>query len=543
MAACGVAGLPRIGAGRELKPATEGYWSGAVPADELRRVAASIRVGQWTSLRDAGVTMVPSNTFSLYDHVLDTAVLVDALPRRFADLPTARTADGNDPGLDRYFALARGGRTAAGVVPPLALTKWFGTNYHHLVPEVGPDTSLRLAGSKPIDEVREALAVGVPTVPTLVGPVTFLRLAAPAPDAPAGFDPLSLLDPMVDVYAQLLTLLGSEGAQWVRFDEPCLATDTNARDRAALARAYTRLADVSGRPRLQVCAAYGPVGGLLEEVLRLPVDAFGFDLCRGRDDLPALLAAGPQLAGRPVIAGVVDGRNVWVNDLAGSLAMLEQLAEVCGDVVVSTSCSLIHVPVDVTAETNLDPQLRSWLAFARQKVDEVVTLTRGLTDGRAAVAAELEANAAVLDRRANSPLTRDETVRARLASWPERAGIRRAGEPSERRAAQQVRLRLPILPTTTIGSFPQTRELRTARAAARRGELPSERYVGVIRDEITRVVRLQEEGGNRRRRPRRARTRRHGRLLRRPARRHDRDSAGMGPVLRHPLRPATVDLR
>jgi 5-methyltetrahydropteroyltriglutamate--homocysteine methyltransferase len=486
-----VHGFPRIGDRRELKAATEGYWAGRVPGEELEATARDLRRQTWEFLRDAGVGQVPSNHFSLYDQVLDTCVLVGAVPARY----------GRPVDLDTYFAMARGRADATA----MEMTKWFDTNYHYLVPELGPEVEFGLpATPKPLAELAEARDLGIPTRPVLLGPVTFLLLGKPSAggpgasslgprsEPPAGFDRLSLLDPLLEVYAELLDELEAAGAEWVQLDEPAFVQDRSPAELDALGRAYDRLGGTSARPRLLVSSYFDHLGDALGVLAGTPVDGIGLDLTRdGARNLESLAAAG-GIGDRTLVAGVVDGRNVWVNDLERSLATLATLLGLAGDVVVSTSCSLQHVPIDLEAEPALDPEVRPWLAFARQKVAEVVTLARGLAAGTEAIAEELEANRRTLAERRRSRRTSDPAVRRRLQAIGE-PDLHRVSPYEVREKAQRARLGLPPLPTTTIGSFPQTGEVRRARAARRRGELDEAGYSERMRAEIADVVRIQDE--------------------------------------------------
>jgi len=478
-------GFPRIGDRRELKAATEGCWAGRVPAQQLEATARELRRQTWTFLRDAGLGQIPSNHFSLYDQVLDTCVLVGAVPERYG-------AQGSGPAdLDTYFAMARGRAD----VTAMEMTKWFDTNYHYLVPELGPATTFRLAASpKPLAELAEARGLGVATRPVLLGPVTFLLLGKAAPGVHPRFDRLRLLDPLLEVYAELLDELEAAGAEWVQLDEPAFVQDRSPAELDALAHAYERLGRAPARPKLLVSSYFDHLGDALGVLARSPVDGLGLDLTRGGARNLELLAAAGGLGERTLVAGVVDGRNVWVNDLERSLAQLATLLGLAGEVVVSTSCSLQHVPIDLAADAGLDPEVRPWLAFARQKVAEVVTLDRGVAEGTGAIAEELAANRRVLEARRRSGRTRDPAVRQRLAAVGE-PDLHRASPYDVREKAQRVRLGLPPLPTTTIGSFPQTGEVRKARAAHRRGELDESAYRERMREEIARVIGLQDELG------------------------------------------------
>jgi 5-methyltetrahydropteroyltriglutamate--homocysteine methyltransferase len=484
-----VHGFPRIGDRRELKTATEGYWAGRVPAGELEATARELRRQSWTFLRDAGLDQVPSNHFSLYDQVLDTCVLVGAVPERHRRAAGSREVD-----LDTYFAMARGRADATA----MEMTKWFDTNYHYLVPELGPGTELRLAASpKPLAELAEARELGIASRPVLLGPVTFLLLAKGADGGSgggSGFDRLSLLDPLLEVYAELLDELEAAGAEWVQLDEPAFVQDRSPAELDALGRAYDQLGRAPARPKLLVSSYFDHLGDALGVLTGTPVDGIGLDLTRDGARNLELLAAAGGIGDRTLVAGVVDGRNVWLNDLERSLSTLATLLGLAGEVVVSSSCSLQHVPIDLAAEQQLDPEVRPWLAFARQKVAEVVTLARGLAEGTEAIAEELEANRRTLAARRRSGRTSDPAVRRRLEAIGE-PDLQRASPYEVREKAQRARLGLPPLPTTTIGSFPQTGEVRRARAARRRGELDEAGYQARMRAEIAEVIRIQDELG------------------------------------------------
>jgi 5-methyltetrahydropteroyltriglutamate--homocysteine methyltransferase len=470
-----VLGYPRIGPRRELKRATESYWAGRSTADDLLTAAAELRASVWTTLRDAGVEQVPSNTFSLYDAMLDQAVLVGAVPERFASLTDE---------LDRYFAMARGVESIA----PLEMTKWFDTNYHYLVPELGPSTTFAVSGRKPLAELEEAAALGIATRPVLIGPLTFLLLAKPSADAPKDFRPIDLLDRLVPVYEELLGQLAAAGAEWVQLDEPALAGDRTPEELAALRATYDRLGAVVRRPKLLVASYFGPYGPALPVLARTPVEGLALDLVAGAADLDQVAGAG--LASKTVWAGLVDGRNVWRTNLPEALATAAALLGSVGDLVVSSSCSLLHVPLDLAAETSLEPALRDRLAFARQKVDEIVLLGRALADGREAVAGSLSAAEAARTR--ELPGAVDNRVRARLEALG--AGTSR-GPAAARAAAHHALGTLPALPTTTVGSFPQTASIRVARADFRAGRIDASAYEERIKAEVASVIALQESLG------------------------------------------------
>ncbi|HEX2357441.1 MAG TPA: 5-methyltetrahydropteroyltriglutamate--homocysteine S-methyltransferase [Micromonosporaceae bacterium] len=448
-----ILGYPRIGPRRELKRALESYWDGRSGRDELDATATELRAQTWRRLAGLGLPALPSNTFSLYDHVLDTAVMVGAVPPRF------HAAD------DPYFAMARGTDDLA----PLRMTKWFDTNYHYIVPEIGEDTPFRLTDPKPLLEVREARALGLATRPVVLGPITFLLLAEAAAGSPTGFTPLDRLDDLLDAYVELLGTLRGAGVTWLQLDEPALVADRTPAQLKATRRAYERLGGLTDRPRLLAAGYFGHLGEALPALTESGVDAVALDLVRGGAPDPA------RLGDTTVVAGVVSGRDVWRTDVEDALARLSTFDAP----VVGTSCSLLHVPYDVDVETGLDPALRSRLAFADQKVGEVVELARLLAAGGGHGAQTPAAPPPVEPSAAPSP----SAVDAARGAYRIRA------------RAQAEHLRLPVLPVTTIGSFPQTGGLRAARAALAAGTLTEAEYDERIGAEIERVIRLQERLG------------------------------------------------
>ncbi|WP_368960335.1 hypothetical protein [Parafrankia sp. FMc2] len=379
-----VAGYPRTGPARELETLTGAYRAGRLGAEELLWMARRMRAEIWRELADAGLDTVPSNTFSFHDQVLDVAVMCDAVPDRFRAV--ARSFDPLAGPLDVYFAMARG---AAGVAP-LETTTCSDPNYHHLVPELGPSTRLMLVDDKPLREFREAAALGVVTRPVLVGPLTFLLLAKASAGAPDGFRPLDLLDGLVECYAELLGRLAAAGADWVQLDEPALTGDLGQEELVALGRAYRWLGTLPARPRLLVSTCFGEVGEALPVLRDAPVDGVGLDFVGGPGNTAALARVG-GLGDRTLFAGVVNGHDGRRADLPGALSTCASLLGLVGDLVVTTCCSPLHVQLDHEGETSLDPPPVDRMAFARQKIDEVVLLGRALRDGRENVAAEIDA--------------------------------------------------------------------------------------------------------------------------------------------------------
>ncbi|APE36127.1 5-methyltetrahydropteroyltriglutamate--homocysteine S-methyltransferase [Nocardia mangyaensis] len=468
-----VLGLPRVGPNRELKRAIEAYWAGRADAGHLHTVGRALRRAQLLELRAAGLDSVPVGTFSYYDQVLDTAVLLGALPRRVAGIA--------DP-LDRYFAAARGTDTVA----PLEMTKWFDTNYHYLVPEIDAETVFSLHPDKLLAELAEAIELGVAARPVVVGPLTFLKLAKAADGAA-----LDRLPELVALYRDLLTRLADAGAQWVQFDEPVLVTDLTETEIALVRETYTELSSGERRPAILVATYFGHPDGALGALADTAIEGVAVDFTAGTQvgDLAVL----PALATKLVVGGVVDGRNIWRTDLDAALGTLGTLLGSAGSVAVSSSSSLLHVPYSLDPETELDERLRSWLAFGAEKVAEVRLLATALTTGTDAVAAELAAARAAAESRRTDPRLHDERVRTRLAALDERDLNRLPAD--ERRALQRDHLDLPVLPTTTIGSYPQTSAIRLARAALRKGEIDEAEYVRRMQAEIADVIALQEKLG------------------------------------------------
>ncbi len=469
-----VTGSPRIGPKRELKRATEGYWAGRTSRSELENVAATLRRDTWSQLAAAGLDSVPVNTFSYYDQILDTAVLVGALPTRVQAVSDE---------LDRYFAAARG----TGDIAPLEMTKWFDTNYHYIVPEIGPKTTFSLHPDKVLSELKEAQDQGIPARPVIVGPITFLLLSKAVDGAGA---PIGRLDELVPLYADLLEQLAEGGAEWVQIDEPALVTDISADAPALAERVYSALGSLEKRPAIHVATYFGDPGNALPALARTPVEAIGIDLVYGPD---TAVASVPELSGKTLVAGIVDGRNIWRTDLESALGTLAALLGSVGRLAVSTSCSTLHVPYSLEPETDLDDALRSWLAFGAEKVHEVATLARALKDGRDAVADEIAASNSAVASRKKDPRLHDNQLRARIDSIT-KSGTER-GPAAQRREAQTARLHLPPLPTTTIGSFPQTVQIRKARAAWVAGEIDDAEYTRRMQAEVADVIKLQEQLG------------------------------------------------
>ncbi len=492
-------GTPRIGPRRELKAALESCWSGKSAEAALLEAAAGLRAANWARQKAKGITVIPSNDFSLYDQVLDTSAMVGAIPAIYG-------WKGGPVPLSTYFAMARGtqgdahpqscahgsdGDGHAHGAPAQEMTKWFDTNYHYMVPEFANGQSFELSCLKPVDEFREAKALGHHTRPVLLGPVTYLKLGK---SKDASLDPLSLLPRLLPVYIDVLRLLAVSGAEWVQVDEPCLVLDLDNATRDALRQAYDHLAHALPHLKIMLTTYFGGLGDNLDTALSLPVSGLHLDLVRAPEQLETVAAKAPQEL--VLSLGVIDGRNIWRTDLPALLDRLEPVVAKRGtdNVQIAPSCSLLHVPVDVALETGLDPDLKSWLAFSVQKMSELVTLGTALAEGRASVQDELGAAATAAATRKASSRVHDIEV-ARRVKGTTADMTKRNSDFAERAKAQRERFNLPAFPTTTIGSFPQTAEVRKARAVHARGAMSDADYEKFLQDETARAIRWQEEIG------------------------------------------------
>jgi 5-methyltetrahydropteroyltriglutamate--homocysteine methyltransferase len=467
-------GFPRIGSHRELKTALESTWSGAADASTLLRTAASLRARHWVLQQKAGIDHIPSNDFSLYDHMLDTIAMVGAVPERFAH-------QGGAVPLALYFAMARGRQDAHA----MEMTKWFDTNYHYIVPELSANSRFTLASHKALDEYREAKFLGIQTRPVLIGPVTFLKLAKMRD----GSNALALLPLLLPVYMEMIAALADAGAEWVQIDEPCLVMDLDKPAQTALRSAYHALKDLP--VKIMLATYFGAVGDNLETLAALPVAGVHIDLVRAPEQLEVVAVALPK--SRVLSMGLVNGRNIWKSALteAERLVMRAQALR-DGGLMIAPSCSLLHVPVDLDTEAKMDGELKGWLAFATQKLGEIRTLADA-ANGKRDAAAFLE-NAKAVGSRVTSRRIHDPAVKARLAAVTAEMAKRTPGF-KERISLQQSILRLPLLPTTSIGSLPQTKELREVRARFKKGELDGAAYERIIEEKTADAMRWQDEIG------------------------------------------------
>jgi len=471
-------GFPRIGARRELKFALERFWKGEAPADELQQQAAALRQRHWQ--QQASLDLAPVGDFSLYDQVLDMSFTLGNVPAR------ARGGDG----LDAYFRVARGRSavdTDCGCTHAGEMTKWFDTNYHYIVPEFDAGTRFALDTTRLEQQLAQARALGVKAKPVIIGPLTYLWLGK----TKDGSERLDLLPQLLPLYAELLAWFVTQGIEWVQIDEPALVTELDAAWRAAYVAAYDALQG-SGI-KLLLATYFGRLQENLALACSLPIDGLHLDAINARSEIALAIDA---LGEHKVLSlGVIDGRNVWKTDLHATLEWLEPVQRRIGNRLwIAPSCSLLHVPVDLTSESALDPEIRSWLAFALQKLDELRILARALDHGRSQVQPELVENAAAVDRRRASPRVANPEVAQALAAITPQLG-RRASSHAERSSKQADLLQLPSYPTTTIGSFPQTAAIRQARKGYKHGELDAATYEAAMQAEIARCVREQEALG------------------------------------------------
>ncbi|MBW4789279.1 5-methyltetrahydropteroyltriglutamate--homocysteine S-methyltransferase [Alcaligenes faecalis subsp. faecalis] len=478
-------GFPRIGAKRELKFALESYWKGESSRDELKALGAQLRQRHWEN--QAGLDLVPVGDFSFYDQVLDASFLLGNLPERVQDF------HGDE--LDNYFRVARG-RSAKGLEDHSAccggvaageMTKWFDTNYHYIVPEFTADTQFKLDASRLLEQLAEANAQGVKAKPVIIGPVTYLALGKAKDES----NKLALLDRLLPVYVQLLDTLAKAGVEWVQIDEPILVTELDADWQQAFKTAYQQLK--SAGMKLLVATYFGQLLENAALAASLPVAGLHVDAINDRDGVDALLKL---LGDEKVLSlGVINGRNIWKTDLTAVLDWVEPIAKQLGDRLwIAPSCSLLHVPVDLDSEQKLDADVKSWLAFALQKLDELRVLGKALSQGREAVKAELAENLAALTARRTSPRVNNPAVKAAVARISAELGKRKSVY-AQRASKQAEFLKLPAFPTTTIGSFPQTVEIRRARSEFKAGRLDENSYQAAMRAEIERSVREQEKLG------------------------------------------------
>ena len=484
-------GFPRIGDMRQLKKAVEAYWKGQSSQDDLLNTGKELRAHNWKLQQNAGLDQVPSNDFSFYDQVLDMITTLGLIPERY-------NWDGGQVDLDTYFAMARGRQQGGVDVTAMEMTKWYDTNYHYIVPEFEQGMEPKLSNTKVFDQYEEAKALGIETRPVLIGPATFVFLGKAQFD---GFDHEDMVNKLLPVYNEILAKLAEKGAQWVQIDEPVFCLDLCPIGQGVVKAAYEGLQKPEGL-KVLVTSYFDTLRGNADQFYGLPVDALHIDLCRGpnqantgaNDAEKALDEALAKIGDKTLSVGIVDGRNIWKNDLTKSLSLVEKAVAKLGSdkVFVAGSSSLLHTPVDLNSETQLDDQLKSWMAYATQKVDEIATIAKGANEGRDAIAAEIEASDAVQEDRRTSSRIHNDAVKDRIANiTPEMT--QRKSPFAERQKVQHAALNLPLYPTTTIGSFPQTPDIRKARAQFKKGEINEAQYKEAMEAEIRAVVDYQHK--------------------------------------------------
>ena len=471
-------GFPRIGERRELKKATEAYWKGDLDRAGLEATGAELRRSNWAKQQAAGIDLIPSNDFSFYDQVLGLSCLVGNVPARFG-------WDGSDMNIDVAFDMARGTDGAIAC----EMTKWFDTNYHYIVPEFTQDTSFKLVGSKIFDEFAEAKAQGIVTKPVMVGPATYLTLGKVTDGS--DLNKFDLADSLIDVYVQIAEKLAADGAEWLQIDEPIFSLDLDDTQRGVIEKAYARLAQVDGI-KIMVANYFGGLADNMELFTALPVAALHIDAVRGLEEAEVVAARLDD--SKYLSVGIIDGRNIWKTDLERASNVLQTIkGEIGGErLIVGPSCSLLHSPVTLRSETKLDDEFKNWLAFAEEKLDEIVFLANA-ADGKVDKAM-LAANQQAMADRADSARIHDAAVKRRAEAATDK-DMQRGAPYAERAKKQHAKLNLPAYPTTTIGSFPQTQEVRKARAAHKKGKMSDADYDAFLEEKIAEAVKMQEDMG------------------------------------------------
>ncbi|PKF74782.1 5-methyltetrahydropteroyltriglutamate--homocysteine S-methyltransferase [Chryseobacterium sp. PMSZPI] len=483
-----ILGYPRIGSKRELKKACEQYWSGKILVEELLNTGRNICNQNWAIQREAGIDLIPCNDFSYYDQVLDMTLTVGAIPTRYHEVALKK----NNTELDLYFAMARGYQKEGLDITAMEMTKWFDTNYHYIVPEFYKNQQFKLNSDKIFNEFASAKQAGINVKPVIIGPVSYLLLGK---EKEEGFDKLDLVQNLLPVYIEILTKLQEQGAKWIQFDEPFLALDLTEKAKEKYEWAYSEIRNKFPKLKFIVATYFDGLKDNSSLAVSLPVNVLHIDLVRNPEQLDKILNTIPETLSLSL--GIVDGRNIWKNDFQKSLSFIKKAVETLGSerVFIAPSSSLLHSPCDLDFETGLNPEIKNWLAFAKQKVQEVVTLkelANGTSDEN--FLAKFAENKAAIASRKTSPLIHNEAVKQRTSAVTE-ADSRRKNSFKIRKEEQQKALQLPLFPTTTIGSFPQTAEVRNWRAKFKKGELTAEQYDTLLKEETERTIRWQEKIG------------------------------------------------
>jgi 5-methyltetrahydropteroyltriglutamate--homocysteine methyltransferase len=483
-----ILGYPRIGSKRELKKACEKYWSGKILLEELLNTGRTLCNQNWTIQKEAGIDLIPCNDFSYYDQVLDMSLVVGAIPTRYHEVVLKK----NNTELDLYFAMARGYQKDGLDITAMEMTKWFDTNYHYIVPEFYKNQQFKLSSDKIFNEFAGAKQAGINAKPVIIGLVSYLLLGK---EKEEGFDKLDLAGNLLPVYTEILTKLQDQGAEWIQFDEPFLALDLNEKAKETYLSVYAEIRKRFPKLKFIVATYFDGLKDNTSLAVSLPVNTLHVDLVRNPEQLDEILNGIPE--NLSLSLGVIDGRNIWKNDYEKSLSFIRKAVEKLGSerILIAPSCSLLHSPCDLDFETNLNPEIKNWLAFAKQKVKEVVTL-KELASGteNEQILKELEENKKAIESRKTSPLIHNHQVKQRANAVTEK-DAQRINKFKIRKEEQQEVLQLPLFPTTTIGSFPQTTEVRSWRAKFKKGELTAEQYDALLKEETQRTIRWQEDIG------------------------------------------------
>ena len=481
-------GFPRIGADRELKKSLEAFWQGDISEQKLQANSRELRQRHWQLQADAGVDLIPVGDFSHYDQMLDMSCLLGVIPPRFEKSPSQKPVD-----IATYFAMARGEQRGGKTIAACEMTKWFDTNYHYLVPEIHKDQTFELSFNKLFDEIEEAKSLGINAKPVIIGPITWLWLAKVKGES---FDKLQLIIPLMEAYAKILTRLSEQGIEWVQIDEPVLALDLPVIWKSTLEYVYRKLnSETLAGKKLKILLAtyFGELGDNLLLACNLSVDALHVDIVRGNSQLENVIQHLPE--NKILSLGIIDGRNIWRTDLDNALQILKPAQELLGDRLwIAPSCSLLHVPVNLQREEKLDSELKSWLAFAKQKLEELTILNSALNKGENTVSEQLKISRDANLNRKNSKRIHHTEIKQRVESITQES-LNRKSEFNKRSAIQKAELNLPTFPTTTIGSFPQTKEIRQARREYKTGEIKQHEYIHFMQKEISHVIKEQEALG------------------------------------------------
>jgi len=482
-----ILGYPRIGSKRELKKACEQYWSGKIVLEELLRTGKSICNQNWEIQKNAGIDLIPCNDFSYYDQVLDMSLIVGAIPKRYHEIALKNNSE-----QELYFAMARGYQKNGLDITAMEMTKWFDTNYHYIVPEFYKNQQFKLSSNKIFNEFHGAKELGINAKPVIIGLVSYLLLGK---EKEEGFDKLDLAKNLLPVYTEILEKLQTQGAEYIQFDEPFLALDLSEKAKETYQLVYGEIRKKFPKLKFILATYFDGLKDNLSLAISLPIDVLHIDLVRNPEQLDEVLNAVPETLSLSL--GIVDGRNIWKNDYENSLKFINKAVEKLGSerVLIAPSCSLLHSPCDLDFETSLNEEIKNWLAFAKQKVNEIAVLKElasGTSDGK--ILSEFDANKKAIESRKTSKLIHNDAVKQRANAVTER-DAKRVNSFGTRKTEQQNVLKLPLFPTTTIGSFPQTTEVRSWRAKFKKGELTAQQYDKLLKEETERTIKWQEEIG------------------------------------------------